>query len=112
MATIPADELGSEEDATHAVSDEAGARYELAFNGQEVEITYSTGPEGAIWAVQVDGQPVLDVDTGDPLTLDGYNPTVRHGVRHTVKAVDPGSTFWVWSTPANTIPTAREPPWP
>jgi len=90
MAIIPAEELRVDEDATHAVSHEAGARYELAYNGQEVEITYSTGPEGGIWAVDVDGQTVLDADTGDPLTLDGYNPTVRHGVRHTIRALEPG----------------------
>ena len=90
MAIIPAEELRVDEDATHAVSHEAGARYELAYNGQEVEITYSTGPEGGIWAVDVDAQTVLDADTGDPLTLDGYNPTVRHGVRHTIRALEPG----------------------
>ena len=91
METIPGEELGADVDATFAVSQAPGARYDLAFNGQEVEITYSTGPDGGIWYVEMDGQPFPDPDTGRPLTLDSYNATVRHGVRHTFKAPEPGA---------------------
>jgi MFS-type transporter involved in bile tolerance (Atg22 family) len=90
MITVPAEEIGADQDEIHAINYEAGARYELAFNGQQVEITYSTGPDGGIWVVEMDGQPFLDRDTGLPLTLDGFNPTVRHGVRHTLTAPEPG----------------------
>jgi len=38
----------------------------------------------------MDGQPLLDEDTGAPLTLDGYNATLRYGVRRTFKADMPG----------------------
>ncbi|MFC2037861.1 MFS transporter [Chloroflexota bacterium] len=91
QVVIPAQELGTDQEGTFAVTNEAGAGYELAFNGQEVEITYSTGPDHGVWAVEMDGQPLLDEDTGDPLTLDGYNSTVRYGVRHTIQAREPGA---------------------
>jgi UMF1 family MFS transporter len=90
MTVITADELGVDEDATYATTGEPGARYDLAFNGQEVEVTYSTGPDGGIWAVEVDGQQLLDEDTGEPFTIDGYNATMRYGVRKTVAAGEPG----------------------
>jgi UMF1 family MFS transporter len=90
QVVIAADELGEDEDVTYATSSEAGARYDLAFNGQRVEVTYSTGPDRGIWAVEIDGQPLLDEDTGDPLTVNGYNTTVRYGARTTFKATSPG----------------------
>jgi UMF1 family MFS transporter len=88
--TIPAGELGVDRDATYAVTEEVGARYEVTFNGQEIEITYSTGPKGGVWAVEMDGQPLSADETGGPLTMDGYNPTVRHGERRTFQAPEPG----------------------
>lgn len=90
MVSVPAEEVRTDESVTYAVASEPGARYEVAFNGQRVEITYDTGPKGGIWAVEMDGQPYLDEDTGDPLTLDGYNATVRYGVQRTFQAQEPG----------------------
>jgi hypothetical protein len=87
---VAADELGADQDAIYAISDEPGARYNLAFNGQKVEITYSTGPDHGIWTVEMDGQPLLDEDTGEPVALDGYNETLRYGVQHTFQAEEPG----------------------
>jgi UMF1 family MFS transporter len=84
-----ADELGTDEDVAYATTSESGARYELAFNGQKVEITHSTGPDHGIWVVEMDGQPLLDEDTGEPVTINAYNPTVRYGVRHTFQATAP-----------------------
>jgi len=90
MVSIPAEELGTETDAAYALAGKPGSWYELAFNGQKVEIAYATGPEGGIWAVEVDGQALLDGDTGEPLVLDGYNATVRYGVRRHLQAPEPG----------------------
>jgi UMF1 family MFS transporter len=90
MVSIPAEQLGIDADVTYAVTGEPGAWYELAFNGQEVEITYSTGPDRGQWAVDMDGQPLLDEDTGASLTLDGYSPTVRYGASHTLQAQEAG----------------------
>jgi UMF1 family MFS transporter len=88
--TIAAEDLRTDADMTYVVTDEAGARYALTFNGQELEVTYSTGPDHGIWAVEIDGRPLLDEDTGQPLTVDGYNRTVRYGVRKTFLATEPG----------------------
>ena len=87
---VPADELGTDEDVAYATASESGARYDLAFNGQKVEVTYSTGPDHGIWVVEMDGQPLLDRDTGEPVTVSAYNPTIRYGVRHTFQAKVPG----------------------
>jgi MFS family permease len=38
----------------------------------------------------MDGQPLLDPDTGAPLTIDGYNATVRYGVHSTFQADESG----------------------
>ena len=78
------------QDAIYAHSDGPGAAYHLVFNGQQIEITYSSRPDGGIWAVEMDGQSVLDEDTGDPVTVDGYSATVRYGVRQTFQAEEPG----------------------
>ena len=90
MAVISAEQLGGDQDVTYAATDKEGARFDLAFNGQQVVVTYSTGPDRGIWAVEMDGQPLLDEDTGEPLTLDAYNSTVRYGVRRTFRASEPG----------------------
>ncbi len=88
--TVPAEEVRADQDVVYATTAERGARVELRFNGQKVEILYSTGPDRGIWAVEMDGQPLLDEDTGKPLTVDAYNPTVRYGVRRTFQAAAPG----------------------
>jgi UMF1 family MFS transporter len=87
---ISAGELRADEDVLYAVTQEPGASYSVAFNGQKIEMTYSTGPDRGIWAVALDGEPILDEDTGDPLLVDGYNSTVRYGVRRTFEAPEPG----------------------
>jgi UMF1 family MFS transporter len=88
--TISAQTLGTNQDVTYAVTSEKGASYSLTFNGQRVEMVYSTGPDRGIWAVEMDGNPLPDPDTGAPLTIDGYNATVRYDVHRTLKADRPG----------------------
>jgi UMF1 family MFS transporter len=87
---ISADILGEEEEATYLVTSESGARYDLPFNGQNVTILYSTGPDHGIWAVQLDGKPLLDADSGEPVRIDGYNPTIRYEVVETIEVETPG----------------------
>jgi UMF1 family MFS transporter len=87
---IPADELGGDDDVSYAMTDEVGARYDLMFNGQEVEVTYSSGPDHGIWTVQLDGESLIDEDTGEAVTVDGYRATVRYGVQRTFQAGEPG----------------------
>jgi UMF1 family MFS transporter len=90
QVVVAAEELGGDRDVIYAVADATEARYDFPFYGQKVEVTYSTGPDHGIWLVELDGWPLRDEDTGKPLTLDGYNQTVRYGVRHTFQADEPG----------------------
>jgi UMF1 family MFS transporter len=87
---IPAEQLRADDDVAYAITPEVGARYTLAFNGQAVGIIFSTGPDRGRWAVEMDGRAILDEDTGDPLLIDGYSPTVRYGVRRSFQAEAPG----------------------
>ncbi len=87
---ISAEILGEEEGATYLVTSESNARYDLPFNGQDVTLLYSTGPDHGIWAVQLDGKPLVDADSGEPVRIDGYNPTIRYAVVETIKVETPG----------------------
>lgn len=76
--TIPAAQLDAAADAVYATTSEVGGQIDFPFNGQQVELTHSSGPDYGIWAVQIDGEALLDED-GVPVTIDAYNSTVRHG---------------------------------
>ena len=90
QVAVPAEVLGTDDDAVYATTRVAGAHYDLTFNGQKVEVIYGLGPENGIWSVEIDGQPFLDTDTGEPVRLDGYRSTERYGVRQTLVAPAPG----------------------
>lgn len=87
---VPAEDLGGKQDAIYAFSNDPAARYDFAFNGQGIKINYSQGPDHGIWIVLVDGQPLLDPDTGEPLTIDAYNPTMRYDASKTITATAVG----------------------
>ena len=76
-------ELRADEDVTYYTAADPEARYELTFNGQKVEVLYSTGPDRGLWSVEIDGVQLVDEDTGQALTIDAYSRTVRYGVRRT-----------------------------
>ena len=86
--TIPAAESGLESERLYASATDANARYALAFIGQKVELTYSTGPDRGIWAVLLDGAPLLDGE--DPVQIDAYSATVRYGVTKSLTAPTAG----------------------
>jgi MFS transporter, UMF1 family len=81
-----ADELGAGAGSSYAFAAAPGARFDFAFNGQLVEVTYARGPDRGDWAVLIDGDPVIEDD--EPLVIEGYNSVERFG--ETV-AVDAGS---------------------
>ncbi len=87
---ISAETLGEAEGAIYMETSEVGARYDLPFNGQNVTIRFSTGPDHGIWVVQLDGGPLLDADTSEPVHIDGYNPTFRYEMVETIEVETPG----------------------
>lgn len=76
-AVVSAAESGLEADSLYAVAAAPGASTTLTFIGQKVELTYSSGPDRGIWAVLLDGEPLLDGE--EPVRIDAYSPTVRYG---------------------------------
>jgi MFS transporter, UMF1 family len=88
--TVPGEQLGGGNDVTYMVTAQPGASYSLVFNGQQVEIAYSTGPDHGIWAVELDGSPLLDGESGAPLVIDAYHPTNRYGTTQAFHAASPG----------------------
>ncbi|MDF1513744.1 MAG: MFS transporter [Anaerolineae bacterium] len=87
---VSADILRAKDDAILLSTNEPGAALTITLNGQEVEIRYSVGPAHGRWAVEMDGQPLLDPDSGSAVMVDGYNATPRYNVPVLVTAPSPG----------------------
>ena len=87
---VSADKLGANADARYRVTNEPGARYDFTFNGQEVDVTYSTGPDRGIWRVEIDGAPYTAADSSDPLEINAYHKVVRYGEVKAIQATAPG----------------------
>ena len=66
-------------DATYMQATTAGSRFDFPYNGQKIEMVYSTGPDHGNWAVELDGAPLLD-DAGVPVVVEAYNSTPRYDV--------------------------------
>jgi MFS family permease len=88
--TITGAERGVDgEDAVYAFNRSDNGRYALTFNGQKIAITFSNGPDHGQWAVELDGQPLLDED-GQPVIIDAYSSTVRYDVIEEFRAAEEG----------------------
>ncbi len=86
---VPAGLLNTDADVPYVVSDAAGAMLAVPFNGQSVQVSYASGPTAGIFAVLMDGEPLLD-DGGEPITVDAYRETVRFGETVVFRAEAPG----------------------
>lgn len=87
---VPADVLRTKVDALYVTADQQGAHIEFPFNGQEVVLQHSVGPAHGIWAIEVDGAPLLDAETGEVVVIDGYNATPRYNESVQLDVVTPG----------------------
>lgn len=81
--------VAAAEGAIYRRTAEAGASVDVPFNGQDVTVIYSSGPDHGIYAVLLDGEPLLDED-GAPVLLDAYGPTLRYEVTATFSAPTAG----------------------
>ena len=87
---ISADLLGSDSEAVYQTTTEPNSDYQFSFNGQDIILTYSLGPDHGIWAVEMDGASLLDEETGEPIMVDAYNETVRYGESQVLVVSSPG----------------------
>lgn len=87
---IPANQIGGKLDKPYSVADTAGSYFEFSYNGQKVALTYSTGPDQGIWAIEIDGRPLLDSENGKPIMINAYSPTVRYEATQMFTAPDAG----------------------
>lgn len=86
---VSAAALGSKQDAPYALSSDPNARYDFAFNGQKLKLTYSQGPDHGVWAVWIDNLALVD-EEGEAVVIDAYHPTLRYDVSETIQAATPG----------------------
>jgi MFS transporter, UMF1 family len=88
--TLSASMLKTDTDVTYLRSEDPGADLLFRFNGQKFRIGFSTGPDHGVWEVLLDGEPYIDENSGEPLLIDSYNPTVRYGAARILTAPEPG----------------------
>jgi UMF1 family MFS transporter len=90
--TVPAAEIGGNADEVYAVTAAPDAQLAFYFNGQEVTVTHSVGPDHGIWAVLLDGAPLLADEDGveTAVVIDAFSPTPRYGLAETFTAPEPG----------------------
>jgi UMF1 family MFS transporter len=89
-ATVAAEAIGEDSDLSYQASTAPGAEAAFRFEGQRFTLTYATGPESGIWAVELDGAPLMDPDTGSPAMINAYSPTPRYDESVRYAADEPG----------------------
>jgi hypothetical protein len=87
--TVDAGLVDSEADVDYFTATTPGARLDFTFNGQEVVILHSTGPDHGNWQVLLDGQPLLD-EQSQPVVFHAYTATPRYDISQTFIAAQPG----------------------
>jgi UMF1 family MFS transporter len=88
--TVPARDLGVDEDKVYKSSSTVGSNYEISFNGQTVEVVYGIGPEQGKWAVFLDGHALLDAEDDMPVVINAFNSTRRYEIEQEFNAQVPG----------------------
>jgi hypothetical protein len=87
--TVDAGLVDSEADVDYFTATTPGARLDFTFNGQEVVILHSTGPDHGNWQVLLDGQPLLDKQS-QPIVIHAYTATPRYDISQTFIAAQSG----------------------
>lgn len=97
---VSADILGTDSAVVYLTSGTIGERLDFPFNGQQVELEYSAGPDYGVYAIEIDGMRAVDPDTDEPYVIDAYQATERYGLvqefsvetagEHTLSVVNTG----------------------
>ncbi len=83
--------IGEDTDLAYTASTAPEAEVAFPFEGQRFTLTYATGPEAGIWAVELDGAPLVDPDTGGPARINAYSRTPRYDASVRFEADIPGA---------------------
>ncbi len=78
LVTVPGDAIGEDSDLLYWASASPEAQVAFAFQGERFTLVHTTGPEAGIWAIEVDGAPLPDPDSGSPITINAYASTPRY----------------------------------
>ena len=70
---------GRPDDLVYAETDAIGAAQSIAFNGQQLELTYRSSPNGGRIGFRVDGETLTDGAGGEAWTVDTFSEIVRYG---------------------------------
>lgn len=84
--TVPASKAGESKDVTYAWTSAVRSSLDFPYNGQKIQITYSSGPDHGIWDVEIDGKPLLDPKTHQPMQIDTYLSNPRYGDTYALTA--------------------------
>lgn len=87
---VPAATAGEAEEIIYAQTSAPGARLDFQYHGQNVQITFSRGPDRGIWEVWLDGQLLLGSDTGKPVEIDAFSSILRYGETRVITVSEPG----------------------
>ncbi|GAB5493500.1 MAG: hypothetical protein Phog2KO_37150 [Phototrophicaceae bacterium] len=84
--------VGTPDDVIYAQTDSPNTAYDIAFNGQNLELTYAVSPDGGILEVLVDGSPLIVGDEGEEeaFVIDTYNETLRYNENATIELPEVG----------------------
>jgi UMF1 family MFS transporter len=105
--TLPDGDRSYGDGAEYLTTTQPGSNMEIKFMGQEVRVVYSTGPDQGVWAVMLDGKPVINKETGLPEMIDGYGPKVRDSINTTFSADSHGEHDLVLENTGNRNPLSQ-----
>ncbi|MBN2148244.1 MAG: MFS transporter [Anaerolineales bacterium] len=104
---ISKDTTGLKEDVVYLQALQPGAQLDFAFNGQQVEVVYGSGPDHGTWIVQIDGQTPTDKDGNLVTSINTYSSSQRYELSETFVASEAGEHTLSLINAAETDPLSQ-----
>ena len=89
MGNLTALLTGRPDDSVYFETDAGDSAQSFAFNGQQLELTYRSSPDGGLIGFILDGA-TLTTEDGEPMTIDTYGETIRYGETETIAIAEAG----------------------